>query len=99
MSLTAFVAAATLAASPVPAPQPPIGHVFTIVLENKDYEKTFGADSAAPYLAKELVSRGTLLSNYYGTGHLSLDNYLTMVSGQAPNIETQADCQIFRDML
>src|SRR3954465_8145676 len=80
------------------APQPPVRHVFTIVLENKDYEQTFGAQPAAPHLAKELVSHGTLLTQYFGTGHLSLDNYLTMVSGQAPNPETQADCQLFRDV-
>jgi hypothetical protein len=33
-----------------------------------------------------------LLTNYYGTGHESLDNYLSMISGQAPNPATQGDC-------
>ncbi len=100
MSLAAFVAAATMAASPAPAPQPAVGHVFTIVLENKDYAKTFGgAGSGSPYLGQDLPARGALLTNYYGTGHLSLDNYISMVSGVAPNIITQSDCQNFQEFI
>src|SRR3954454_961796 len=34
---------------------PPIKHVWVVVLENKDYEQTFGKDSPAPYLAKTLT--------------------------------------------
>jgi hypothetical protein len=71
---------------------PPIRHVFILVLENQSYERTFGSVSPAPYLARNLTSKGALLSNYYGIGHWSLDNYLALISGQAPNSETQADC-------
>ncbi|MFW6072596.1 alkaline phosphatase family protein [uncultured Ralstonia sp.] len=101
------------AASPAPATQPgqtpatpstsasakTIGHVFVIVLENKGYTQTFGAGSQAPYLATTLVSQGALLTQYYGIGHNSNDNYLAMISGQAPNAQTQADCQYFTDWL
>jgi phosphatidylinositol-3-phosphatase len=76
---------------------PPIGHVFIIVLENKGFEETFGAASPAPYLARTLTSKGALLENYYGIGHFSLDNYIAMVSGVSPNIDTQSDCRIFSD--
>jgi hypothetical protein len=95
------LAAALAAAAPPPAgaQQPAVRHVFTIVLENKDYDRTFGPGSPAPYLATELVSRGTLLPNYHATAHKSLPNYIALVSGQAPNPDTQADCQIFRDLL
>ena len=79
--------------------QPPIKHVFVILLENKDYAVTFGANSPAPYLAKTLTAKGQLLDQYYGIGHFSLDNYIAMLSGQAPNIQTQADCQIFTEFL
>src|SRR5215210_8258976 len=72
---------------------PEIRHVLVIVLENKNYEETFDPKGDAPYLAKRLPSRGALLENYYATGHLSLDNYISMISGQGPNIDTQADCQ------
>jgi hypothetical protein len=76
----------------------PVRHVFIIVLENKDYDDSFGPASKAPYLAKELVGRGQLLTQYYGIGHLSLGNYVAMVSGQSLNPLTQADCQIFQDV-
>lgn len=72
--------------------QPPVRHVFLIVLENKSFGDTFGPNSAAPYLARTLPARGALLENYYGIGHSSLDNYIALVSGQAPNPETQQDC-------
>ncbi|HEV2269377.1 MAG TPA: alkaline phosphatase family protein [Steroidobacteraceae bacterium] len=71
---------------------PPIRHVFLIVLENKSFDAAFGPGSPAPYLAKTLPARGALLTQYYATGHWSLDNYIAMVSGQAPNPATQGDC-------
>jgi phosphatidylinositol-3-phosphatase len=92
MLLTLFIAAA-----PAFAEMPKIRHVFIIVLENKSFEKTFGPDSPAPYLAKELVPQGALLTQYYGIGHFSLDNYVAMISGQAPNPATQSDCQAYLD--
>lgn len=74
-------------------------HVFVIVMENEPYEVSFGAHSIAPYLAHELPQRGALLPNYYGIGHYSLDNYLGMISGQAPNPTTQADCKVFSEFV
>ncbi len=84
--------------APARAALPDIKHVFVVVLENKDYEDTFGPQSKAPYLAKDIVSQGKLLTQYHGIGHLSLDNYIAMVSGQAPNPITQSDCQIFQEL-
>ena len=70
-----------------------------IVLENKDYDDTFGPDTEAPYLANELTKSGQLLQNYFGTSHVSLGNYITMVSGLAPNTDTQSDCNTtFKDV-
>jgi phosphatidylinositol-3-phosphatase len=74
-----------------------IKHVFIIVLENENASTTFGPNSSAPYLAKKLRAKGELLPNYYGIAHLSNANYLAMVSGQAPNLSTQLDCQTFSD--
>jgi phospholipase C len=71
---------------------PPVRHVFILMLENQSFQVTFGQGSPAPYLATTLASRGALLRNYYGIGHFSLDNYLALISGQAPNPQTQADC-------
>jgi phospholipase C len=84
-------------ADATPASTPAPRHVFVIVLENQSYRVTFGPDSPAPYLARELPKRGALLTHYYGIGHWSLDNYLAMISGQAPNSATQQDCQVFSD--
>ncbi|MHB1271992.1 MAG: alkaline phosphatase family protein [Rhodanobacter sp.] len=82
---------------PPPTVAAPVRHVFVIVLENEPYQVTFGAQSLAPYLAHELPRQGALLPNYHGIGHYSLDNYIAMISGQAPNAATQDDCKVFSD--
>jgi hypothetical protein len=79
------------------ATAPRVGHVFVIVLENQPFDTTFGAQSPAPYLAHELTAKGALLRQYFGIGHFSLDNYIAMISGQAPNPATQADCGVFSE--
>ncbi len=69
-----------------------IKHVFVIVLENKTFSNTFGTSTQDPYLQKTLVPKGALLTQYFGTGHVSLDNYISMISGQAPTADTDDDC-------
>jgi hypothetical protein len=69
------------------------------MLENQDYAGTFGDPSADPYLASTLPKQGALLNDYYATGHESNDNYISIVSGQPPNPQNQADCQIFDDFV
>jgi hypothetical protein len=95
--LAALVVAAL--AAPAQATPPPIGHVFVIVLENKNYDSTFGAAAGSSYLAHDLTAQGELLTHYYGIGHASLDNYIAMISGQAPNPTTQSDCQFYTDFV
>ena len=71
----------------------PVRHVFVIVLENKEFAETFGAGSAfAPYLTRTLTSEGALVPNYFGTGHSSADNYISMVAGQPPTTASKNDC-------
>src|ERR1700685_3593107 len=74
---------------------PKVRHIFVIVLENESYASTFGDPSADPYLAQTLPAQGALLEDYYASGHESNDNYISLVSGQPPNVENQADCQFF----
>ena len=76
---------------------PPIRHVFVLVLENMSYSHTFAPNSDAPYLARTLPAQGALLTQYHAIGHASLDNYVAMISGQAPNHETQLDCPTYSD--
>jgi hypothetical protein len=86
-------------APPATAAPPKIGHVFVIVLENENASQTFSAGSGAPYLTQTLKAQGAYVPGYYGIGHYSLDNYLAMISGQAPTTATQADCPDFVDVL
>jgi hypothetical protein len=95
----ALLAAVIVVPSDAAAPKTPhIGHLFVIELENKGFDTTFGA-AAPAYLARTLPSQGALLTQYYGTGHASLDNYITQVSGQSANMYTQADCQQYLDVV
>src|SRR3954468_3130529 len=90
---------ALLVAAPARAAQPPVRHVFVVVLENKSYPETFGPGSRAPYLSQTLARSGQLLTQYHAIAHLSLPNYIALVSGQAPNSQTQSDCQRFTDFV
>jgi hypothetical protein len=94
--LVPLLAAAVLAvaAPSASAGLPPVRHVFVIVLENKGVEDTFGPTGwlNAPYLSRELPSKGQLMLRYYGIGHNSLDNYIAMISGQPPTPATKDDC-------
>ncbi len=72
-----------------------IKHVWLIILENKSFDATFTGLNNNTFLWQTLPSQGVLLKNYYGTGHFSLDNYISMVSGQATQPDTQADCPFY----
>ena len=76
---------------------PKVGHVWTIILENKSYEATFTGLNQNDYLWKTLPSYGLLLRQYYGTGHFSLDNYISLVGGQSPAPANQNDCPTYVD--
>ena len=84
--------------SSLTAGQQQVRHVFIITLENENYATTFGAGTKAPYLAQTLASQGALVQQYYGTGHVSLDNYISMISGQAPTQQTDNDCPTYQDV-
>ncbi|GAB2748989.1 alkaline phosphatase family protein [Sinomonas soli] len=72
-----------------------MGHLFVVNLENKGYEETGGASSAAAYLSRTLRAQGVLLSQYYGIAHNSAGNYLAQISGQASNPASRADCTTY----
>jgi phosphatidylinositol-3-phosphatase len=96
--VAAVLVAGALSLLPAGAPAaslPPIRHVFLIVLENESASTSFGAASPAPYLAKTLTAEGAYLPHYYAVGHESNDNYIAMISGQAPGAQNQSDCQFY----
>jgi phosphatidylinositol-3-phosphatase len=69
-----------------------IRHIIVVELENESFNMTFGPNSPAVFLNKTLVPQGELVENYYATGHVSLDNYIAQISGQAPNPLSSSDC-------
>jgi hypothetical protein len=92
--VTAVVICALALPSAAAAALPPVGHVFVIVLENKSFADSFGPTGQvnAPYLNGTLVPKGELLTQYYGIGHNSADNYIAMISGQPPTPASKNDC-------
>jgi len=100
------VAAATPAQDNVSAPPalpdtpalPDVHHLFLIVLSGHGYDETFGPDSPAPYLGRELPARGELLANYYGVAQSELANGVALISGQGPTVQTAADCPQYGDV-
>ena len=91
-----FLVGASLSIAPAArAATPPIKHVWIITLENESADTTFGAGSPAQFFNNTLRPGGAFVPNYYGTGHVSLDNYISMVSGQGPNAITQSDCEFY----
>jgi Phosphoesterase family len=72
-----------------------IKHVWLIILENKSYDATFTGLNRNTYLWRTLPAQGVLLKNYFGTGHFSFDNYISLVSGQATQADTQVDCPYY----
>jgi hypothetical protein len=100
LAVAAAIVAGLLAGwtSSATADVPRVEHVFIVVLENEDASDTFGDRTDIPYLANTLAGQGAFVRNYYATGHLSLDNYISMVSGQSPNPYTQADCPVYTNV-
>jgi hypothetical protein len=98
LAAVAFVAGASAHAAPVKmGGMNAVRHVFVVVLENQDYQSIFGPKTVAPYLGLKLPRLGAMLNNYYATGHASLGNYLTMISGQPQAPATIADCRVYLD--
>ena len=75
---------------------PRYDHVFTIVLENENYAATWdtpGPGGVSTYL-QSLRSSGAFADEYFGTGHVSADNYIAMTSGQPPTPLFDSDCAV-----
>ena len=70
--------------------------VFTILLENHDYNEIVGNTAAAPYINNTLIAQGGLATNYMDSGsHPSLPNYLYLVSGSTQGAFTDVDANSF----
>jgi hypothetical protein len=94
-ALVLLVLTAAACQPPPPSGAGKPGYVFVINLENKGYDKVWGAGSEAPYLSTTLRARGVLLTQYYGTDHNSVTDYIAQISGQASNAMTRSDCPTY----
>jgi len=68
---------------------PAFAHIFTIVMENHNYNEVIGNTAQAPY-ENSLLSQYGLATNYSAVSHPSLPNYLALVGGSTFGIST--DC-------
>lgn len=95
----AAIVAALSVATPASAVSPPTSlegvpqydHVVVLVLENENFDNSWGPNSPAHFL-NSLRPSGVFADQYFATGHASLDNYVAMVSGQPANPLTSSDC-------
>lgn len=93
--LLASAATPALAAtSGTAAAVPAVKHVWQVQLENEDFSRSFPGTGTT---LDRLAAQGVFLSQYYGTGHNSLDNYLAQVAGQAQFSSTSQDCPVYKD--
>lgn len=77
---------------------PIFGHIFVIVLENKEASEIAG-NAVAPYL-NQLASQYATAANYYAIQHPSLPNYLALTGGDTFGVTTDCtDCFVNSDNL
>ena len=84
----------TPAAAPRAAPSK-VKHVFVIAVTAPGFRAAFGRRSALPYLARVLRRKGDLLTGYRTLGQTALPDYLGLISGQAPNFDTEHGCTTY----
>ena len=80
LTLNTAVTAPTLA--PPASSVPGYSHVFTIMMENTDYDEVLDNPSDTPYL-HTLMSEGATMANYHAVYHPSDENYMAIAGGEA----------------
>ncbi|NMP21784.1 alkaline phosphatase family protein [Sulfobacillus harzensis] len=74
------------------APVPHFSHVFVIMMENHSLDAM--SPKEAPYI-HQLVARYGYDSNYYGVTHVSLPNYVALLSGSTHHTHSDNPDQTF----
>lgn len=75
----------------------PVKHVFVIALSTPSFEAAWGSRSVATYLNRTLKPEGAFLKNYETLTPAELPDYLALISGQAPNPDTEGECATYSD--
>jgi hypothetical protein len=81
-----------------PIKLPPIKHVWVIVLSGTSFSSALADPTADPYLAKQLVPKGTLLSNYTLSSSSALGNGIALLAGQSVNLDTEQNCPTYSEL-
>jgi phosphatidylinositol-3-phosphatase len=72
-----------------------ITHVWVISLSSGSFSAALASRSSDPYLAKQLVPKGTLLEDYSLVSESPTANDVALLSGQGPNLETEKGCPTY----
>jgi hypothetical protein len=86
------------AAPGTPIKLPGIKHVWLITLSGESFANAIAQSQTDPYLAKRLVPKGTLLSDYTLTASSELANGIALLSGQGVNLNTEQSCPSYAEV-
>jgi hypothetical protein len=81
-----------------PIKLPAIKHVWVIALSGTSFSAALADPAADPYLAEQLVPKGTLLSNYTLSSSSALGNGVALLSGQNVNLDTEQNCPTYSEL-
>jgi phosphatidylinositol-3-phosphatase len=81
-----------------PIKLPAIKHVWLISVSGVSLDGALAQPRGAPYLARQLAPRGTLLSGYELTASSALANGVALLSGQGVNLDTEQNCPTYLDV-
>jgi hypothetical protein len=69
-----------------------------IALSGTSFSSALADPAADPYLAKQLVPKGTLLSNYTLSSSSVLGNGIALLAGQSVNLDTEQNCPTYSEL-
>jgi hypothetical protein len=81
-----------------PIKPPAVKHVWVIALSGTSFSAALADPTADPYLAKQLVPKGTLLSGYTLSSSSALANGIALLSGQSVNLDTEQNCPTYTEL-
>jgi hypothetical protein len=81
-----------------PIKLPAIKHVWVIALSGVSFSAALADHTTDPYLAKQLVPKGTLLSGYKLSASSALGNGIALLSGQSVNLDTEQNCPTYTEL-
>jgi hypothetical protein len=72
--------------------------VWVIALSGTSFSAALADPTADPYLAKQIVPKGTLLSDYTLSSSSALGNGIALLSGQSVNLDTEQNCPTYSEL-